>query len=73
MNPPPSPINESSYSSIPTAVLKHPSMKSNNNGLSYSTGPMKTEGAYQLTFDPLDNGKEPDKGLVAKGEDSLII
>ncbi|VUZ51066.1 unnamed protein product, partial [Hymenolepis diminuta] len=68
VNPPPSPITESTYASLPLAVLKHSEMMSQNASLSNSSGSngvVCNDGVNSLSFETLGNDKEHDRRLIA--------
>ncbi|VDK38818.1 unnamed protein product [Taenia asiatica] len=67
VNPPPSPITESTYASLPLAVLKHRGISqdaslSNSSG---SNGVVCNVGVTSFPFETLGNDKESDKRVIA--------
>uniref|UniRef100_A0A0R3T0K6 Low-density lipoprotein receptor n=1 Tax=Rodentolepis nana TaxID=102285 RepID=A0A0R3T0K6_RODNA len=68
VNPPPSPITESIYASLPLAVLKHSEIMSQNARLSNSSGSngvICNDGVNSLSFETLGNDKEYDRRLIS--------
>ncbi|CDS40542.1 low density lipoprotein receptor protein [Echinococcus multilocularis] len=68
VNPPPSPITESIYASLPLAILKHPGPTSRDASLSNSSnsnGVVCNVGVNSFSFEALGNDKELDKRIIA--------
>lgn len=70
VNPPPSPITESTYASLPLAVLKHPRL-SQDAGLSNSSdsnGVVCNVDMNSFPFETLGNDRESEKLVIATGK-----
>ncbi|VDL93099.1 unnamed protein product [Schistocephalus solidus] len=68
VNPPPSPITESIYTSLPPFILKQPniSRKASMSTSSGSSGP-RNDGFSSLSFETLGNDKDSDQRIIATG------
>ncbi|VDN09411.1 unnamed protein product [Dibothriocephalus latus] len=66
VNPPPSPITESIYTSLPPSILKQPgiSRKASMSTSSGSSGP-RNDGFSSLSFETLGNDKDSDQRIIA--------